>query len=73
MAGLIRVKVIEPFYDFEEKVSRAVGDMMDVTEERLSELNACGPMQWGSPLVKEVRRKGRAKQQEEQIAESEER
>ena len=60
----MRVRTIRPFYDLVEEVTRSVGDEFDATEERIAEINACGPMQNGVPLVEAIGKR-RAKRKEQ--------
>ena len=50
---MVRVEVIRQFYDKREHVNRAVGEELEVSAKRLSELNACGVEQGGEKLVRE--------------------
>lgn len=62
----MKVSVIAPFYDKQEKVLRSVGDEFEATPERVAQLNARGPEQNHIQLVKEVRTKARRKATENQ-------
>ena len=50
----MKVRTIAAFLDKSDGVVRPVGDVFDVTEERLAEINACGPEQNHTPLVEVV-------------------
>ena len=54
MTKTVKVEVVRSFVDKHDGAAHRIGEVLDVTEERLAQLNACGAEQNFVPLVKAV-------------------